>query len=328
MMPHWLRCPRCQGLLGERDRELRCARCGHVYPVVDALPDLRVAPDLWLDFEDDRRKGLRVDAESPPGFAAALTGYWAATPATPPRLVARYVEHALRAESAARSWLARLVPDGARGETWLDVGCGTGGLLCAAPEGVTVAGLDVAFRWLVVARRRLRERGVAAPLVCGNAESLPVADAAFDRLFLAGVVEHCADLGAVLAQARRVLRPGGRLHLRSVNRFSLLSEPHVGLWGVGWLPRRHADRYVRWRGGAGYTRHWPPSARQLERGLAGAGFDAVRVGPAAPLAGDRDRLPARLRWLAAAYADLHSLASTRRALRAVAPLLEATAVAP
>lgn len=33
-----------------------------------------------------------------------------------------------------------------------------------------------------------------------------------------------------------------------MNRFSLLPEPHVGLWGVGFLSRQTADTYVRWPG--------------------------------------------------------------------------------
>jgi len=36
------------------------------------------------------------------------------------------------------------------------------------------------------------------------------------------------------------------------NRFSLSTEPHVGVWGVGFLPRRWMARYVRWRAGKEY----------------------------------------------------------------------------
>jgi hypothetical protein len=50
----------------------------------------------------------------------------------------------------------------------------------------------------------------------------------------------------------RVLRPGAPLFLSTPNRYSLTPEPHVGLWGIGFLPRSWANRYVRRRLGVLY----------------------------------------------------------------------------
>src|SRR5262249_46083131 len=47
-------------------------------------------------------------------------------------------------------------------------------------------------------------------------------------------------------------RPGGRLFLASPNRFSLAPEPHVQVWGVGYLPRRWMAPYVRWSRGVDF----------------------------------------------------------------------------
>jgi SAM-dependent methyltransferase len=320
-------CPRCHGPLAGSDAELRCGSCGVAYPVAAGIPDLRVAPDPWIAPEADRAKGLAVDAAAGPGLAAAVRAYWARTPDTPPHRAARHIDHVLRAETRTRQWLAALDPPPRAGERWLDVGCGTADLACAAPDGVAVASLDVAFRWLVIARRRLAECDRAGDLVCGNAEALPYPAAAFDRVIALGTLEHCRDAAAAVAQARRVLRPGGTLHLRTVNRFSLLPEPHVGLWGVGFLPRGWADGYVRWRTGERYLHHRLLSAAELRRALAGAGFRHIRIEAARMLAAERERLPGPLRAAAPAYEALRRAPVAGAAGRFVAPVLEAVAVA-
>jgi SAM-dependent methyltransferase len=133
----------------------------------------------------------------------------------------------------------------------LDLGCGTGSFLVAMGQEVqTLWGLDIAMRWLLVARKRLDEEGLAhIRLVCGCAERLPFRDQQFARIVAGDVIEHVGDQGATLAEAYRVLRPGGRLFLASPNRFSLAPEPHVRVWGVGFLPRTWMSAYVKWARG-------------------------------------------------------------------------------
>src|SRR5439155_7770800 len=190
-------------------------------------------------------------------------------------------------------WLGRVVPGTPGTGWWLDVGCGTADLVLAgARRGLSVIGIDIAFRWLVVARRRLQRAGFSAPLVCCNAEHLPFEAATFDRVVSLGTIEHCLDADRALAESARVLRAGGAMHLRTVNRYSLLAEPHVGVWGVGFVPRRWADGYVRWRSGQHYEHHRPLSPREVRRGLSAAGFRAVRVAPAAMLPADLSRVGA------------------------------------
>ena len=139
-------------------------------------------------------------------------------------------------------------------------------------------------------------------------------------------IEHLSDAPAMLAETRRVLRRGGDLYARTVNRYSALPEPHVNVWGVGYVPRRWADRYVRWRSGQRYEHHRLLSSRELRRGLQTAGFRDVRVEPASLLGTERARMATRA-WVVGAYDRARGNVVGRRALRVVAPLLEASGVA-
>jgi SAM-dependent methyltransferase len=47
-----------------------------------------------------------------------------------------------------------------------------------------------------------------------------------------------------MREAYRVLAPGGAIFLATPNRWSLTPEPHVNVWGVGFLPTAWRERYV------------------------------------------------------------------------------------
>ena len=69
------------------------------------------------------------------------------------------------------------------GGPWLDVGTGTADLaVVVAGQGIRAVGVDIALRWLVVARRRAELAGVDIDLICCNAEHLPFADGTFARV--------------------------------------------------------------------------------------------------------------------------------------------------
>lgn len=328
MFASHLACPRCRGGLFLVPQALRCSACSAEYPVVTGIPDLRVAADPWIDMVADRAKGLAVDTQAAPGLEAAVRAYWAMTPDTPSRDAARHIEHVLHGLERTSEWVVHLQPTPVAGENWLDLGCGTADLACAAPADVNVTGIDIAFRWLTIARRRLREAEREAELFCGNAEALPFESESFDRVVALGTIEHCQELDLVLSEARRVLRPGGRLHLRTTNRFTLLPEPHVGIWGVGWMPRAWADRYVRLRGGNGYQHHWPHGAGELAQALTRAGFTQTSVRAARMLMAERKRLPRLLAPLLPGYDFLRSMPVTGQLCRTVTPMLDAQGVAP
>jgi trans-aconitate methyltransferase len=91
------------------------------------------------------------------------------------------------------------------GERLLDLGCGDGQLTARiAASGANVAGLDASAQMVAAARAR----GIAVDE--GSAESMPFADRAFDAVFSNAALHWVRDQEAMLAEVRRVLRPGGR----------------------------------------------------------------------------------------------------------------------
>lgn len=96
----------------------------------------------------------------------------------------------------------------------LDLGCGPGTTIAALAQvmpDVTWVGGDIAGRMLHLARRRLRQDGVAAQLARLDAEALPLAAQSVDVVVGHSFLYLVSDQLAVLREARRALRPGGRV---------------------------------------------------------------------------------------------------------------------
>lgn len=92
----------------------------------------------------------------------------------------------------------------------LDVGCGTGELLEHLQElGAEPAGVDPASRMVELARAR----AVGVDVRLGDFERLPFEDGAFDALLAVNALQFAAEQQGALAEARRVLAPGGTLGL-------------------------------------------------------------------------------------------------------------------
>ena len=156
-------CPRCRGALATRADAFDCERCRVHYPIVLGIADFRLEADPWIGLEDDREKARRLETSSRgASLEAMVRTYWAMTPGTPVEQASRFLQHVMSAGTRSSEWVERLDPPGGRPSgSWLDVGTGTGDLACAVAErGVRAVGIDVAMRWLVVARRG-GERGGA-----------------------------------------------------------------------------------------------------------------------------------------------------------------------
>jgi len=118
------------------------------------------------------------------------------------------------------SFLRRLVEQArlAPGQRVLDLGCGTGALTLVAKRsqpGIAIAALDPDVKALARARHKAERAGLAIDFQQGFGDSLPFADASFDRVLSSFMFHHleAAQKPAVLREVRRVLRPGGELHL-------------------------------------------------------------------------------------------------------------------
>ncbi len=239
-------CPGCRGGLNPGERQWSCQDCGTTFRALRGIPDLRTGNDLYLDNEDDWQFALKLDsAFDRLDFRGLLDHYFELTPELTPDLKQRQVTHILTAPGRARRWLQGL---GNRVDgPILDLGCGTGSFLAAVGHGrPALGGVDIAMRWLLVARKRLIEEGLPhLPLACACAENLPLQAESLASVVAGDVIEHVTDQAATLAEAYRVLMPGGRLFMASPNRYSLAPEPHVQVWGVGFLPRSLMPPYVR-----------------------------------------------------------------------------------
>ncbi|MDR3136324.1 MAG: methyltransferase domain-containing protein [Coriobacteriales bacterium] len=107
------------------------------------------------------------------------------------------------------------------GETVLDLGCGCGSEVLQAAGQVGsrgfVFGLDMTLEMLSLARRRAREQQVDnIKFLVGMIEDIPLADASVDVVISNCVINLCDDKPAALAEALRVLKPGGRMEMADI----------------------------------------------------------------------------------------------------------------
>jgi demethylmenaquinone methyltransferase / 2-methoxy-6-polyprenyl-1,4-benzoquinol methylase len=123
----------------------------------------------------------------------------------------------------------------------LDLAAGTGdvGLAWLERGGGPVLMSDINASMLDVAHDRALSGGLIGgmSLLVADAERLPLPDRAVDRVSIAFGLRNCTDKVAVLAEARRVLRPGGRffcLEFSHVNVAAL--QPLYDAWSFRVLP--------------------------------------------------------------------------------------------
>lgn len=138
----------------------------------------------------------------------------------------------LMSGSIDRWWRKRTLREmGVRdGDLVLDIASGTGdmALQAASMARCEVVGVDLSKNMLRTARDKWRERRDDAPypVLQGDAVRMPFKDGSFDKAMVAFGVRNMIDVDGFLAEAYRILRPGGRLAVveLSVPRYPLIRE--------------------------------------------------------------------------------------------------------
>lgn len=143
-------------------------------------------------------------------------------------------------ELGFRRWRRELWTRVAPGDT-LELGIGTGRSLRYYPPGAEVVAIDLSPRMLARARRRAERLGVAVDLRVADVQALPFPDASFDTVLATCLFCSVPEPVEGLREARRVLKPGGRLllleHVRSggpvLGRLMRWLDPLVvRIWGA------------------------------------------------------------------------------------------------
>ena len=157
------------------------------------------------------------------------------------------------------------------GDVVLDLGCGPGADLAAFGEAVGKDGRVIGLDSDRDALREARDRTAGQPhvrVVEGDIHAIGLPDRSVDRVHTDRVIQHVVDPAAVLGEARRVLRPGGRAVFAEPDWDTLVID-HPDLAVARAYTRFVTDRVVR-NASVG---------RQLVRLATLAGYDIADVTP-------------------------------------------------
>jgi ubiquinone/menaquinone biosynthesis C-methylase UbiE len=107
------------------------------------------------------------------------------------------------------------------GKKLLDIGCGNGFVTCLyARAGAEVSSVDITDKAVELTKARLGVERLSADVKQADAENLPFDDEYFDFVVSFGVLHHTPDTASAVAEAYRVLKPGGRVLLMLYHRNS------------------------------------------------------------------------------------------------------------
>jgi len=283
----WLdiyQCPDCGGALAKNPDKWECAGCHAQYPVRAGVPLLNPGVSRSPGFvgvmkrDHDQPDTFIHDAEKR-GWEAALRSIQ--MPGEPDRLIEAVAPNRI-------SWrhVAGLEPS----SLVIDIGTGTGGVACQLAAGCSVVAVDRSFIDAAFVAVRASQSGLhSLDSIVADGSRLPISTGVADLVTLIGVLEWVptdfpdrdpreSQLDA-LREARRVLKPTGRLYLAIENRayfgyYLGAPEPHARLRYVSLMDREAADRYSRETRGQPFLEltHSLPEYRSL---LAEAGFQRV-----------------------------------------------------
>lgn len=323
-------CPACRGALADDGAaSLACTACNARYPVTCGIPDLRTGGDPYLSKAEDAEAARTLVArDDGRGFGALYASYYDGNAKVPPEQVARFTHGVLaaadRADATVATWreLGMELP---REGVVVELGSGTAPLgVLLASRGHRVLAVDAGLRWLVLARKRAAERGIDLPVVCANAEALPLRDASAAAVVGESVLENLADADAALRELRRVTPLHATVAFTTPNRLSLGPDPHLGLLAGGWRSPDTLRRFAE-RTGQVMPRRRLFTPSELARALQQARFGTVRS--ALPRFADAQRagLPLPVNMAIGGYHLARRIPLLRSIVLQVAPTLAVVA---
>ncbi|WP_114394700.1 ArsR/SmtB family transcription factor [Oleisolibacter albus] len=196
----------CEAGLLERYREgiwayYRLAERGPTADLAQTLVDAIPGGDESLSLDLERLGGIRAARR------AAADRYFSENAARWHEIRGLHVP-----EREVEEKLLRLLPTGEIGDL-LDIGTGTGRMLeLTAPRAARVVGIDGSRDMLAVARVNLEKAGLRhAQVRLGDMYQLPLPGQSQDVVIIHQVLHFAEDPAGALAEAARVLRPGGVL---------------------------------------------------------------------------------------------------------------------
>jgi SAM-dependent methyltransferase len=148
------------------------------------------------------------------------------------------------------------LPDVA-GKDVVELGCGTAYFSAwLAKRGARPVGVDLTPAQLATARRCQQELGIEFPLVEASAEDVPLPDASFDLALSEYGASIWCDPERWIAEAARLLRPGGELVFLVNSTLAILcspdegkvleqlQRPQFGMYRFEWLPDKEVNFYI------------------------------------------------------------------------------------
>lgn len=197
----------CDAGLAERRKEgswvfVALGKPARVEPILSSLDSWgKLESDHWAVADAARLAAVRADrAASAAGWFEANAGQWDA------------IRSLHIAESEVEAAISQILGEAPIGQL-IDIGTGTGRMLeLFAARAEYALGIDRSSEMLRLARAKLSERGLAnAELRQADLYALPLGDGAADVAILHHVLHFAQQPGAAIAEAARVLSPGGRL---------------------------------------------------------------------------------------------------------------------
>ncbi len=266
-IPNYVVCPRCHADLIVVEGGARCVSCSSFYPRRATL----YFADVVEDGEKARQQAI-YDGRDPDALPwliyRDLEPYRKYCTAITTLIQQRGLNGYQFKSLKTRQMLDRLDPR--PGGHVLDIGSGDGSMLALLTlhYGAQGTGLDISS---TVVERAVQVNFWGHEYYQGDAEQLPFRTATFDGVVSMDVLEHLPHPGRCIAEAARVLRPGGWALMYAV------SQRDAYTWH--WTQRQLTHNQVGVDFGAGHR--WenflqPEDARAWMRE---SGFDQVRITP-------------------------------------------------